>query len=58
MKDIAVKFRNAKEPLFFSTVDEFYDTWFYLEIIQHLMYKTVKTRIRKAAIDYYKVYEP
>ena len=57
MKDVVVKFSNAKEPLFFATVDEFYDTTFYLEIIQHLMYKTVKTRIRKATIDYYKIYE-
>lgn len=57
MKDVSIKFTNAKEPLFFNAVDEFYDTMFYLEIIQHLMYKTVKTRIRKAAIDYYKIYE-
>ena len=57
MTNIDVKFSNDKFPTSFEDVQEFYDGFHWLEIIQHTMYKDTKTRIRKASIDYYRVRE-
>ena len=55
MKTVVIQLKNHFEPTTYSNVDEFYDCFGWIEIVQNDTYKDIKTKIRKAAIDYYRI---
>lgn len=55
MKNIEVYFKSEERPHVFGEVEEFYEHWKTIEIIQHQLYKTTKIIINKSELKYYKV---
>ena len=55
MKIIEVHFKTEERPHLFDEVEEFYEHWKTIEIIQQQLYKTTKIIINKSELKYYKV---
>ena len=57
MISIKVQLNSQMSPMIFNNVEEYYDGWRTLEIVQLELYKTVKTRINKANVIYYTIHD-
>lgn len=55
MITLEVHFNLSSQPVIFTDIDEIYDNWKTIEIIQHDLYKTKKTKIIKASVEYYSI---
>lgn len=55
MMKIKVQFKSQATPMVIDNVEEYYDGWKTLEIVQVELYKTVKIRINKANVNYYTI---
>ena len=55
MKNVEIQFKSHFNPITYTNVEEFYDCFGWIEIVEHRQYTDIKTRIRKDALNYYKV---